>query len=60
LGNRVRNRLLSSRALAGNVGEFTPTGVFKRIETFADGAPKHIGVDIIVVVAEHAAELTKI
>ncbi len=40
-------------------GKLAATGVFKRVETLGDGAPKHVGVDIVVIVAEHAAELTE-
>ena len=40
-------------------GKLAATGTFKRVETLGDGTPKHAVVDIVVVVAEHAAELTE-
>ena len=33
--------------------------MFKGIETFGDGAPKHIGIDIVVIVAKHAPQLAE-
>jgi len=45
--------------LSGSLAELVATGVLERVETFGDRAPKHVGVDIVVIVAKHAAELTE-
>src|SRR5260221_6618049 len=33
--------------------------MFERIQTFCYGTPKHIRIDIVVIVSEHASELTE-
>ncbi len=42
------------------LAELGSTSVFEWVQAFGDGAPKHIRIYIVVVMSQHAAELTEL
>jgi hypothetical protein len=56
-GEAVRLRFILERGHEECRRELGAIGVFKGVETFSNGSPKHVGVDVVVVVAEYASTL---